>query len=431
MIVGTATKIIVISDAHLLYQAEWIEDEKTLRDEAREVLDNFDRAAKELAKESPSAIILAGDMFDTKAESGQRVAYREAEKYMLRVRQILSDLAGKTRCKIYALRGNHDSEPVLKSLQSILDGKFVYARNQVVKIGETSLALMDTHYLTGAYEIPLADVPGKTGILFMHESVPLPNISAPSKETFASICENHRLVFNGHLHFYSEKVLGIPNLFLLPAFIPSRDIKNNWMVKYRYENGQIERKTQESPFGYLTIDGSEFQFKRYTPLQVIVRVELIGKNSSDFYQGIRQVYDLLMEREDRQKLRAWITTNADKITVERLFWDRVAAYPEIKTVDILSERGESLRAPIPTLEREFGDVAFTRDELIEKVIQSLDKKQQKIAAELFDRIFSTQILAAKHPDSRQAFRDLLEIMSREEKVSRTFVERAWELSKGG
>jgi hypothetical protein len=138
-----------------------------------------------------------------------------------------------------------------------------------------------------------------------------------------------------------------------------------------------------------------------------------------------------MEREDRQKLRAWITTNADKITVERLFWDRVAAYPEIKTVDILSERGESLRAPIPTLEREFGDVAFTRDELIEKVIQSLDKKQQKIAAELFDRIFSTQILAAKHPDSRQAFRDLLEIMSREEKVSRTFVERAWELSKGG
>ncbi len=370
-------------------------------------------------------------MFDTKAESGQRVAYREAEKYMLRVRQILSELARKTGCKIYALRGNHDSEPVLKSLESVLDGKFVYPKNQVVKIGETSFALMDTHYLTGTYEISPTDVPGKADILFMHESVPLPNISAPSKETFASICKNHRLVFNGHMHFYSERVLGIQNLCLLPAFIPSRDIKNNWMAKYRYENGEIEYKKQESPFGYLAINGGEFQFKRYNPLQVIVRVELIGKNTSDFNQGIRQVYDLLMEREDRQKLRVWISTNADKIIVERLFWDRVAAYPEIKTVDILTERGESLRVPIPTIEREFGDVAFTRDELIEKVIQSLDKKQQKIAVELFDRIFSTQILAVKNPDSRQAFRDLLEIMSKEEKVSKTFVERAWELSKGG
>ncbi len=423
--------ICVLTDAHLLYQAEWIDDERILKDEAEEVLDNFERAIKKIADESPSAIILAGDMFDTKTESGQRVAFREAEKYMLRIRKILTELAEKTGCKIYALRGNHDSEPVLKSLESVLDDKFVYARNQIVKNGKTTFAFMDTHYLTGAYDIPLTDVPGKADILFMHESVPLAGVSAPSKENFVSICKNFRLVFNGHMHFYSERVLGIPNLCLLPAFIPSREIKNNWMVKYRYENGKIESEKQESPFGYLTVNESEFQFKRYNPLQVIVRIELIGKSASDFNQGIKQVYDLLMDREDKQKLRVWIGTNADKITVDRLFWDRVAAYPEIKTVDIFSERGESLRAPIPTIEKEFGDVAFTRDELIEKVTHLLDKKQQKIAVELFEKIFSPQILAVKNPDTRQAYRDFLEIVSRGEKVSETFVERVWELSKGG
>src|SRR6266480_1421853 len=425
---GTVAKIVVISDAHLLYQAEWIEDEKVLRDEAKEVLDNFDRAIKAVANESPSAIILAGDMFDTKAESGQRVAHREAEKYMVRVRETLNEISRKTGCKIYALRGNHDSEPVLKGLEGMLDGKFVYAKNQLLKIGTTSLALMDTHYLTGTYDIPLTDVPENSEILFMHESVPLSTTSAPPKETFVSICKNHQLVFNGHMHFYSEKVLGIPNFCLLPAFVPSRDIKSNWMVKYRYEDGKIESKKQESPFGYITISGTEFQFKRYTPLQVILRVELVGKSASDFHEGIRQVYDTLMEREDRQKLRIWLSTNADKITVDRLFWGIVADYPEIKTVDILSERGESLREPIPTIEREFGDVAFTRDELIERVISSLDKKRQRIVAELFDTIFSQQSLT-KNPNTRQAFRDLLEIMSREEKVSATFVESIWELSK--
>lgn len=427
----TEGPICVLSDAHLLYQVEWMDSEKVLREEAQEVLDNFERAIQNVVDESPSAVILAGDMLDTKAQSGQRVAFREAEKYMVRIRQILTNLSDKAGCKVYALRGNHDSEPVLEGLQGVLGGRFVYAKNQSIKVGLTTIALMDTHYLTGTYDIPLTDPPREADLLIMHESVPLPNVQAPSKETFVSICSNYQQVFNGHMHFYGEKTLGIPNLCQLPALIPSREIKGNWMVKYRYDNGQIESKKHESPFGYLTINRKQFQFRRYDPLQTIVRFELIGKKASDFAQGIQQVYDLLMEKEDRRDLRVWIFTNADRVTVDRLLWEKVGAYPEINTVDIVPERGEALRAPIPAIEREFGDVAFTRDELIERVVQSLSGKQQKIAIELLDTIFSSQILGSKNPDTRQAFRDLLQIMSRREKVSVTFVERAWELSKGG
>jgi len=79
--------ICVLGDAHLLYQAEWIEDERALKDEAEEALQNFERAINKVSRESPEALILAGDMFDTRTQSGQRVAHREAEKYMITIRE--------------------------------------------------------------------------------------------------------------------------------------------------------------------------------------------------------------------------------------------------------------------------------------------------------------------------------------------------------
>jgi predicted phosphodiesterase len=422
-------KICVVSDAHLLYQAEWIEDEKILRDEAKEVLDNFERAVKKVAEESPVAVILVGDIFDTKAVSGQRVAYREAEKYMLRIRQILNELADRTGCKIYALRGNHDSEPVLRGLESVMNGNFLYAKNQTIKIGEMRIALMDTHYLTGTYEISATDVPDKADFLFIHESVPILHVLSPPAETFVEICKKFKKVFNGHMHFYSEKVLGIPNFYLLPAFIPSREIKNSWMLKFRYANEKVETEKHESPFGYLVLKEKDFEFKRYNPLQIIVRVELIGKDANDFIQGIQQVYDLLAGREDKQKLRVWIRTNADKITVDRVLWERVTQYSEIKTMDIECEKGESLRSPVPTIEKEFGDVAFTRTELTEKVLQTLKGKQLEMARSLLQEVFSPQVLESRSTKEIEVFKELLEIISKNQKVSSTFAQRAWELFK--
>src|SRR5947209_8005398 len=169
-------RLCVLSDAHLLYQAEWIDDEAILRGEVTEVLDNFERAMSTLEKESPEAIVMAGDMFDSKTASGQRVAHREGEKYMSRIREILLRTAKKAGCKIYALRGNHDSEPVLKSLESTMNGVFIYARKRRIQVGDLEIALMDTHYLTGSYEIPLDGIPEKADLLFIHESVPLANV---------------------------------------------------------------------------------------------------------------------------------------------------------------------------------------------------------------------------------------------------------------
>jgi predicted phosphodiesterase len=420
-------RICILGDAHLLYQAEWVEDEKVLNEEAKEVLDNFKMAIKKVISESPDVIVFVGDMFDTRTQSGQRVTHREAEKYMPIVRNILKELT-KSGCKIYALRGNHDSEPVLKSLENDLGNAFTYVNNQVVSFGELRLSFLNTHYVAGNYEIPTERIP-KGDVLFMHENISIGPILGLSKENLEKICKMFKFVFNGHMHFYAENVLGIPNLYNIPAFIPSRRIKNNWMLKYRFENEKIESEKQESPFGYVVFDGNNVKFRKYDPIQTVVLVELIGKSVDNFIVGIKEIYSLLEERKDKEKLRVWIKTNADKITIERIIWPQVSKYPSIKTLDIESERLEVLRVPIPKIEEEFGEVAFTRDELIDKLLSTLEKNQIDVVREIFNEVFTPQLLQSLHPNEREAFKKLLELLAKKRKVSPSFVNRAWEFSK--
>jgi len=420
-------RICIAGDAHLLYQVDWIEDERVLRDEAKEVVIEFERAMKQMISCSPDVVVFVGDMLDTRTESGQRVTHREAEKYMPRIRSILKELTNNG-CKIYALRGNHDSEPVLKSLESIMGGTFVYVGNKAISVKNLNFSFLNTHYVVGNYEIPVEEVP-KGNILFMHESISKGGILGVSKENLERICKMFSFVFNGHMHYYEENVLGISNLYNVPAFIPSRRIKNSWIVKYRFEGGKIENERQESPFGFVVFDGDKIEYKRYTPLQIIVLVELVGKTVNEFVTGIRSIYGLLMEREDKEKLRVWIKTNADKITVERVIWPEVSRYSEIKTLDIESERPEILRVPVPSIEEEFGEVAFTRDELIDKLFPLLKRNQVRIARKLFDEIFTPQLLQSQNPNEREVFKRLLELLAKERKVSQAFVQRAWELLK--
>jgi len=421
--------ICILGDAHLLYQADWIEDEDILRDEAEEVLNDFERAMRQVILEHPDVVVFVGDMFDVRTQSRQRVAHREAEKYMPLIRNILKELALKTGCKIFALRGNHDSRPVLKSLENMMAGILTYVNNQTISVDGLSLSFIDTHYVMGNYEIPVEEIP-KGDVLFMHESISMGNILGLSKENLESICRMFKFVFNGHMHFYKEKMLGIQNLYIVPAFIPSRRIKNNWVLKYRFKDGEVELETQESPFGYILFDGSSVEFKRYDSLQKIVLVELLGENIDDFVLGIKRIYDLLMEREDKDRLRIWIKTNADKITVDRVIWQEVLRYSEIKTIDIESVRPEVLEFHIPSIEEEFKDVAFTRDELIDKLLRVLGKKEITIVRKLFNEIFTPQLLQSRNPDERTAFKKLLELLAKDRKVSHAFVQRAWNLSKG-
>lgn len=419
--------ICVLGDAHLLCQADWIEDERIQKDEVVEALENFQRAINEVSKESPDAVILAGDMFDTRTQSRQRVTHREAEKYMVPIRETLGKLAD-TGCKIFVLRGNHDSEPVLRSLEQSLSGKVTYPKKKAVHVGDLTLGFMDSHYVQGSYTVPSEDVPERADVLFMHESVPILNVTGPPKEFFSSLCKRFGIVFNGHMHFYVEQTLGIPNFYVLPAFIPSREIKGNWMVKYRYDSGQVSESKQKSPFGYVVYDGKTTKLRAYEPLQIVTRVELIGNSTDDFLKGIDKIYSLLMERKDRKDLRIWIRTNADRITVDRVLQKEVEKYSEIRTIDFETDP-HFLTAPSITIQEEFRDVAFNRAELIEKISESLKGTELELARRMFNEILTPEFLMNRNPEERAAFRRLLEIVSEKYEVSDAFAQRAWNLAK--
>ena len=418
--------IAIVSDAHLLMQAEWLEDESQITVEGKEVIENFERAINELKKKKPDVVLLAGDIFDYRTKSRRRVAHREGEKYMIRVRAVLEQLADDLNCKIYALKGNHDSEPVLKSTEKALKGKFVYSGHRTKKIADLNVFFMNSHYVPGLYDIPLERVPEKGDLLVMHESAPLWGVPAPSEENFRALCKHFKLVFNGHMHSFQPKAMGIPNLFMVPAFVPSREIKNNWMLKYKYPNN-LEPEVRETPFGFILLKDGEVKFQPYNPLQTVVRVEIRGKKAEDFINGIKDIYEILLHREDRDRLRVWVETNADPITIERIFWPTIREYSVILTMDILYTRPEPEVSVRPTIE--FEAKAFTREELIDRVLESLKGRQKEMARRIFHEIFTIEYLRSRRPDERTGFKKLLEIISKDYKVSDAFLTRAWEIAK--
>lgn len=420
--------IAILSDAHLLMQAEWLEDERQIAVEGKEVLDNFERAVNELRKEKPDAVLLAGDIFDYRTKGRRRVAHREGEKYMIRVRAVLEHLADDLGCKIYALKGNHDSEAVLRSTERVLEGKFVYTGNETVKIADLNVFFMDSHYVPGIYSIPLEGVPDNCDLLVMHESAPIWGVPAPTRENFRALCSRFKLAFNGHMHSFQPNALGIPNFYMIPAFIPSREIKNNWMLKYRYPD-DLEPEVRKTPFGFVLLKDEEVELRPYDPSQIVVRVEVKGERPEEFISGIKEIYEVLSQREDRDRLRVWVETDADPITIDRVLWPVIREYSDILTIDVLRIKPElKLGEARPAIE--FEAKAYTREELVERVLESVKRKQRRKVRRIFDEIFTTDYLRSKRPDERAGFKKLLEIISVDYKVSDAFLTRAWELAKG-
>lgn len=423
------TRIDIVSDAHLLRQAEWVEDEEQLDMLGSEVLDNFELAIAQVERENPDAVILAGDMFDSKLASGSRVLHSEGEKYMARVRDALERLADNARCSIYALKGNHDSKSVLRSTEKALKGKFQYTRSRPVKIGDMTVLLMDSHYQKGCYDLPANDIQDHADLLVMHETIPLWDAKGLSRDSCVSICKNFDLVMNGHMHAFVPNALDITNFYVLPAFVPSREIKGNWMLSYKYPNTpKPEERT--TPFGSILLDAGKISFQPYEPNQKIVRVEVRGRNAEDLLKGVTTVYETLSNRNDIQSLRVWLDVETDEITIQRVVRPEVAKFENVLTIDVQKLSKDSNLSPSGAVRSiEYGNKAFSLSELEEDLLTSLQADQKEIARMLFDRILTKDALTHRYNDG-DLFQLFLSILSENHKTSRSFIDRAWSLAKG-
>lgn len=421
-------RLAVLSDAHLLMQADWVESEEQLTLEGNEVLENFEKALLLVEKDKPDAIILAGDMFDYRTKSGQRVAHREGEKYMAKVRTAFDRITDNLNCKAYSLKGNHDSEAVLRSTEKALRGKFIYAKNASIDICGANTFFLDSNYKQGFYDIILDNIPDKADQAFIHESVPVWTVQGLAEETIKNFAARFGLVLNGHMHSFVKKACNVSNFYLTPALIPSREIKGNWMLSYE-RPGSPKPRARPSPFGYLIVESESIDFKPYEPSQIIVNVKLKAKNAEALLVDLKAIYDELDSQTDKNRLRVWIEAQTDPITIERLIWPEALRYKEIWTVDI-----ERIHAPLPPVAGEeaaqiFAGKAFSLAELRETVLTALKGKEKHLATKVLDDMFTKDVLTGR-PNEIDLFKRFLELVSKEYQTSNTFIMRAWELAKG-
>jgi DNA repair exonuclease SbcCD nuclease subunit len=399
------SRIAILSDAHLLIQAERFRDENYRSPRGEISLKNFSQVISQVIAEKPEAVILAGDMFDEREKGGDWIADSEAAKYWPEIRKELKRLIESTRYGIYALRGNHDSASVLKELQDYLGDGFHFARDEEKEIGDQHIYFMESRYRQGNYKIPEEELPQKGEILIMHETLPwgMPGLE---EKVFQELGKRFSLLLNGHMHHYAQGPLDIPHLYSLPALVPSQELKNNFTVKYQWPGDLDHPEAKNSPFGYLTLDGHEISFQRYTPIQSIVNVRIEGKAPRDVVAGINEVYSRLMEREDRDKL--WIWVSAQGVTFKDTVQKETNRYSEINTmnIEIKARKEPTTHAELKGLEK-----MISLSDLEAKVLTSLPWPDRDLAQKLFEEIFTADNLS-KRADSnlgRFLFQRLLEL----------------------
>ena len=216
------------------------------------------------------------------------------------------------------------------------------------------------------------------------------------------------LVFNGHMHHYARAPLDVPNLYSLPALIPSRELKGNFTVEYHWPGDLEKPKVRESPFGYLLLEGDEISFKRYGPVQSIVNIQVEGSTPGEVVTGINEVYSRLMEREDRDNLWVWVTARG--VTFEDTLKKEINKYSEINTMDIDIKAKKGGKKP---LELKGLDKMITLSELEARVLTSLPEREKELAQKLFGELFTGDNLSRRADGNleRLLFQRLLELAS--------------------
>jgi DNA repair exonuclease SbcCD nuclease subunit len=376
-------RIAFISDAHLFQS--FIKNYDALQD--------FGRVLNEIEQKSPDFLLIAGDMFDYKKTATTYLRHYEGEGLMIKIRNILK----KFKIPIYAIRGNHEKEEVLKGLEQTVEN-FRYIRNDWVNFNNVSIYFMDTHYEGELYEpsaisqilkqvISSASSAGSVGklkIILTHESfAPFEN-SLP-KEIIREMSKVFNWIINGHMHTWNPKAYDLENVVTLPSLLPSRVVLGRyWMEKYDWESNVSEPKllTQGSPFGYVLLDVEKGkpEFYPFVPSRKIVEIsvdvtDLLIKNVIDRF---KKVLDEIKERKDKDSLiilpeihgyASFITSFIEgtfkeysELSIEEL---RIHTVPKIMTPS-----GKIISPPILDVEELLTNV---REELIQ-IISDLSEK---------------------------------------------------------
>lgn len=357
-------KLAVISDAHLFQS--FIKNYDPVHD--------FNSVLQKIKESEPQALLIAGDMFDYKKTTSSYLRHYEGEGMMLKVRDVLSEFG----IPIYAIRGNHEKEEVLKGLNQTVEN-FNYIKNDWVELDNASIFFMDTHYEGELYEPnavsqilkQLASTRRKGNrVLICHETFdPFPN--ALPKEAIKTARKTFNWIIDGHMHFWNQTAYNLKNVVTLPSLLPSRlRLGTYWIEQYvwRANAKKPEFRRRESPFGYAifnTVNGS-IAFQSFIPSRKLLEISLDVTNLSlkEVFDRFRDIFDEINNREDKGSLIILpaIQGYANFVTtfISEVFKD----YPDLSieelrnasTPQIITPSGLVISAPLLDLELIFEEI---------------------------------------------------------------------------
>jgi predicted phosphodiesterase len=257
-------RILFVSDAHI-FQTPAV---------GYDPIPDFKKACELMIELHPDIVVFAGDMFDYKRSVSSFVRWFEGEERMISVRPLLEKLGAE----IYAIRGNHEREEILRGIAQTVKN-FRYVADGNLPLDGVQIWFLDTRYEKGPNEAgkSLEEVCRKAReyegmkILVTHESLEGRNAIPESALELAS--RTFDFVFNGHCHIW-RKHERYQNIHSLPALLPSGlRLGSYWIERWiweaKAETFRIDKR--DAPFGMVLLDTAETS-ARFIPLELSKKI---------------------------------------------------------------------------------------------------------------------------------------------------------------
>jgi DNA repair exonuclease SbcCD nuclease subunit len=330
----------VLSDAHLFQTyLEWYDS-----------VADFERAVRACADYGAEAYILAGDIFDYKTTNTTYLRHYQGEEHLVRLRELFRSL----ETPVHALRGNHEKQVVLESLEQSVENFHYEPGRHWITVGDRDLLLLDTNYRTEGYRDEIIDMfaevaaeaedrPGS--VLVMHETVggldtPLPDAALDA------VSSSFDQVLNGHMHHLERGAGGFENVVNLPSLLPSRLVRGSyWTEQYRWADGETTHNVQESPFGYVSVeDDNDATVHRFEPSRTVVEIamDLSGLSISEARKRFKEVLAGLDARADRDDLLVYPEVRGEIPFSPILLADVADEFDDLFITDIKSDAAEKV-----------------------------------------------------------------------------------------
>jgi len=416
-------KIAVISDAHLF---------QTFTQNYDSVKD-FERAIEEIKSTvAPDMLFLAGDIFDYKKTESIYVRHYEGEGQMMRVRQIFE----KFGRPVYAIRGNHDKEEILKGLEQTVKN-FHYVRNDVKNFGEFSVCFMDSFYETGGYGteslermqslLKEAVAKGKQWknplILLCHETF-APYDNAVPDSAVKLLKKNFDLVLDGHMHLWNQNTYDSSNIICLPSLLPSKIAKGKYSGE-QYEWNSTDTifatKVLDSPFGYVVVDtqSNKSEPHSFTPSKKIIEVSLdvTGLSLEESRKRLRTVLTEIYKRDDKGSLIV-LPELRGSISFSPLYLEDIRDdFPELYVETIRYEKAtlstgfqpQVVSAPTLTVEQLYEKMKSEIPNLLTEIRAKGVKLEGKVLEAILDELLAKELIekSASIPQTRTRLQMIL------------------------